>query len=110
MKFLTWILVCLTYGHLQAALFFTPEMISSHLKSYTNEEIRLLNKDLRVVRSVCLEDSHNTDPCFYLATAGAPGARKTTILEKFVAGHPEYQGGVYLDFDPRTLKFMVHTY
>ena len=24
--------------------------------------------------------------------------------------HPEYQSGVYLDPDPRTLKFMVHTY
>jgi len=27
-----------------------------------------------------------------------------------MAAHPEYQGGVYLDPDPRTLKFMVHTY
>lgn len=95
---------------LHAELFFTPDMISSHLKNYSDEESQLLQKDLTVVRSVCLEDSQNTDIRFYLATAGAPGARKTTILEKFVANHPEYQSGVYLDPDPRTLKFMVHTY
>lgn len=95
---------------LQAELFFTPEMISSHLREYSEEEVRLLNKDLNVVRSVCLDDTHNTAPRFYLATAGAPGARKTTILEKFIPLHPEYQSGVYLDPDPRTLKFMVHTY
>jgi len=95
---------------LHAELFFTPEMISSHLKEYSEEEVRLLNKDLDVVRSVCLDDTHNTETRFYLATAGGPGARKTTILEKFISLHPEYQSGVYLDPDPRTLKFMAHTY
>jgi hypothetical protein len=95
---------------LQAELFFTPQMISSHLKTYSEEEIQLLNKDLDVVRSVCFENVSHAETRFYLATAGAPGARKTTILEKFISTHPEYQGGVYLDPDPRTLKFMVHTY
>jgi hypothetical protein len=95
---------------LHAELFFTPEMISSHLKDYSEEEVRLLNKDLDVVRSVCLDDTHNTETRFYLATAGGPGARKTTILEKFISLHSEYQSGVYLDPDPRTLKFMAHTY
>jgi hypothetical protein len=96
---------------INAELFFSPKMISSHLKDYSNEEISLLNKDLNVVRSVCFDGViHNTSKPFYLATAGGPGSRKTTILEKFLASHPEYQGGVYLDPDPRTLKFMVHTY
>lgn len=95
---------------LHAELFFTQEMISSHLKSYTPNEIQLLEKDLKVVRSVCLDDSENTEIPFYLATAGAPGSRKTTILEKFLDAHPHYQAGVYLDPDPRTLRFMVHTY
>lgn len=92
------------------ALFFTPEMIDSHLKGYTQEEVALIQKDLNVVRSVCLDGTQNTDKKFYLATCGGPGALKTTTLEKFVVTHPEYQGGVYLDPDPRTLKFMVHTY
>lgn len=108
MKFL--ILTCLACFGLQAELFFTPQMIAKHLESYTDKEIELLDKDLAVVRSVCLGDTCNSDTKFYLATAGGPGARKTTILEKFVAAHPEYQEGVYLDPDPRTLKYMVHTY
>lgn len=110
MKHILWILAFFSSIHLEAELFFTPQMISSHLKGYSEEEVQLLSKDLGVVRSVCLDGKENTETRFYLATAGGPGARKTTILEKFVSIHPEYQGGVYLDPDPRTLKFMVHTY
>ncbi len=57
---------------LHAELFFTPEMISTHLKPYTENEIQLLEKDLNVVRSICLDNSENTEIPFYLATAGAP--------------------------------------
>lgn len=110
MKFLTSVLTCLTCVGLHAELFFTPEMISTHLKPYTEKEVQLLEKDLNVVRSICLDNSENTEIPFYLATAGAPGSRKTTILEKFISDHPAYQGGVYLDPDPRTLRFMAHTY
>lgn len=110
MKFLMIILACLACINLEAELFFTPQMIATHLDTYTEQEIALIEKDLKVVRSVCFDNVHNTEKRFYVATAGGPGARKTTILEKFMNTHPEYQGGVYLDPDPRTLKFMVHTY
>lgn len=110
MKLLLFILLCLTCVELQAELFFTPEMISTHLQPYTDPEIQLIEKDLNVVRSICFDNAENTETLFYLATAGAPGSRKTTILEKFITANPAYQGGVYLDPDPRTLKFMVHTY
>lgn len=110
MKYILLILAVLSGFSLHAELFFTPQMISSHLKGYTEEEVQLLHKDLDVVRELCLDGTKNTETRFYLATAGGPGARKTTILEKFVSEHPEYQAGVYLDPDPRTLKFMVHTY
>ena len=103
-------LVSLSCVTLSATLFFTPEMIATHVASYTEREKQLLEKDLACVRSVCLESSEPTETPFYLATAGAPGSRKTTILEKFVAAHPDYQGGVYLDPDPRALRFMAHTY
>ncbi len=99
--------VCL---RLSAEMFFPPETINASLKAYSDEEVQWIKKDLDVVRSVCLDGTRNTPTRFYLATAGGPGARKTTILEKFVSTHPEYQEGVYLDPDPRTLKFMVHTY
>lgn len=110
MRFCALILSCMACVGLQAEVYFIPSMIAKHLETYTNEEIALLNKDLQVVRSVCLDDTHNADTRFYLATAGAPGARKTTILDRFVATHPEYQAGVYLDPDARTLRFMAHTY
>lgn len=100
-------------GIAHANLFFTPGMISSHLQGYSEEEKAAIEKDCVVVESVCFSEaplSSNSPPPFYLATAGAPGARKTTILERFVAEHPEYQGALYLDPDPRTLRFMVHTY
>lgn len=110
MKKLFLILAFLGCVNLQAELFFTPEMISSRLKGYSEEEVKLIEKDLQVIRSVCLDDKRNVPTKFYLATAGGPGARKTTILEKFVSTHPEYQEGVYLDPDARGLKFMAHTY
>ena len=110
MKFLLLLLGLPLSFNLHAELFFTPQMINSHLENYSKEETRLLNKDLDVVRSVCLDNKEQQSTRFYLATAGAPGARKTTILERFVSTHPKYQGGVYLDPDIRALKFMVHTY
>lgn len=109
MKLFTVFFTCLIFG-LQAEFFFTQQMIESHLERYNKEEIQLIDKDLEVVRGVCFDNIVHSERPFYLATAGSPGARKTTILEKFVSTHPEYQGGVYLDPDPRTLKFMVHTY
>lgn len=95
-------------------LFFTPEMISTHLESYNEEEKTQVEKDLVVVRGVCcptekVAKTLNRHP-FYLATAGGPGARKSTILERFMQNHPEYRESVYLDPDQRTLKFMVNTY
>lgn len=100
--------LCLVGTGAHAEFFFTPDMI--HLESYTEEEIRLIQKDLKTVRSICLEDTERSETPFFLATAGAPGSRKTTILERFIAGHPEVQEGVYLDSDTRILKYMGHTY
>ena len=94
------------------AHFFLPEeMIHSHLKSYTEEEKTAIQKDLAVVKSVCfpthLEAKKHP---VYLATAGSPGTRKSTILEKFLHNNAAYTDCVYLDPDTRTLKYMVHTY
>lgn len=92
-------------------LFFSPKIMQSHLVSYTDAEKELIEKDLNVVRSVCFGKVKTAEKTpFYLTTAGGPGARKSTILERFVASHPEYQGGVYVDPAQRGLKFMPHTY
>jgi predicted ABC-type ATPase len=95
-----------------ADFFFSPEVISQHLDSYSPQEKEEIAKDLEVVRSVCFGKNipKNADRPFYLATAGAPGSRKSTILERFLQSHPEYSAGLYLDRNERALKFMAHTY
>ena len=91
--------------------YLSPEKLSSYLDSYTDQEKEEIAKDLKVVRSVCrVNEASTQDQPFYLATAGGPGSRKSTILERFLQDHPAYQTGVYLDPDQRALKFMAHTY
>lgn len=90
--------------------FFSPSMMETHLNGYDSEERFLIDKDLEVVKSVCFHNNEGSERPFYLATAGGPGARKSTILEKFLFAHPEFSNYVYLDPDQRCLKFMVHTY
>jgi len=90
---------------------FSPEQIESHLVSYNEQEKEDIAKDLAVVRSVCrVEEAPSKEKPFYLASAGGPGSRKSTILERFIQRNPEFQSGVYLDPDQRGLKFMPHTY
>lgn len=95
-----------------AHLFFTPEMRMTHLKSYSEEEKEAIEKDLNVVRSVCLSSvvTKKEKKFLYLATAGGPGSRKTTTLERFLKDHQMSSSVVYLDPDQRALKFMPHTY
>lgn len=96
----------------KAPVFYTEEMRELHLSGYTDEEREAIEKDLLVVRSVCLSDvtKSNRSRPVYIATPGSPGARKSTILERFLQCSPEYGKIAYIDPDPRTLKYMVHTY
>ncbi len=95
----------------QAHFFFSEEMLDSNLKTYTEEEKAAIKKDQAVVKSVCFpENPGSKERPLYIASAGGPGTRKTTILEKFLKNHAEYADCIYLDPDPRALKYMVHTY
>src|SRR3972149_10066678 len=88
-------------------------MIEAHLKDYNDEEKGAIEQDLQIVKSICLpeiDQKLDHKKPVYLATAGGPGARKTTILERFVKEHPYFAEGAYIDPDQRTLKFMAHTY
>lgn len=92
-------------------LFFSPQAIESHLKGYNEDEKVAIGKDLDVVRSVCSSGlSEVEQKPLYIATAGGPGARKTTTLEKFLRDHSLQSSVTYLDPDQRALKFMAHTY
>lgn len=94
-------------------LFFSPQAIVSHLNGYNEDEKAAIGKDLDVVRSVCLcniNESEDIEKPLYLATAGGPGARKTTILERFLRDNSLLSKTTYIDPDQRALKFMSHTY
>jgi len=105
------LIACVATAALQAQFFFSPEMISTHLRSYTSEEVAAIEKDKALVRDICFGNNPGAkERPVYLATAGAPGARKTTTLERFMQAHPEYSEAVYLDPDQRGLKFMTYTY
>lgn len=94
---------------------FDPAVLEGHLKNYSDNEKSLIAKDLKIVEQVCFDDVtlHGgvAKEKVYVATTGAPGARKSTILERFLATDGQrYAPFVYLDPDQRALKFMVHTY
>jgi predicted ABC-type ATPase len=100
-----------TVLHAEEYFFFSLEKISTHLVSYDEKEKEDIEKDLQVVRSVCrLNEAPTKEQPLYLASVGASGSRKSTILERFMQAHFDSQPRVYLDSDERALKFMVHTY
>lgn len=91
-------------------IFFLPGLYAN-LSGYQEHEKEEIERDLQVVRSVCrVKEAVSKERPFYLAAVGDQGSRKSTILERFLVEHPEYQTGVYLDPYQRALKFMVHTY
>ncbi|MBU0744652.1 MAG: zeta toxin family protein [Gammaproteobacteria bacterium] len=71
-------------------------------------EKNLIRKDLRNISDLCFSQAkRGQKKSIYVATAGGPGASKTTILESYLHDHP---GFVYVDPDQRALKFMINTY
>lgn len=86
------------------------EQINSLLEIYTDKDQQLIKKDLGVVRSVCFDNKSPEKIKKYIATAGGPGARKSTTLEFFMQKNKSSDSFVYLDPDQRALKFMAHTY
>jgi predicted ABC-type ATPase len=110
-KFTRVLIIATSFLYSEEYFYFSPEKISGYLESYNEKEKEEIAKDLQVVRSVChVKEAGAREKPFYLATAGGPGSRKSTILERFIRDYPVYQTGVYLDPDQRALKFMAHTY
>lgn len=69
MKLLALTATCLAATTLQAELFFTRSRIEEKLETYTQAEVKLIQKDLDVVRSICLSDTHNTETRLYWSDA-----------------------------------------
>ena len=84
--------------------------IQGPLKNYSAEEQALIQIDQHNIETLAfyqktrIEDGQQP---VYIATAGGPGAGKSTILENYLYDKENF---VYTDPDPRTLKFMIMTY
>ena len=90
-----------------------PENVVDDLrKGYSQTELQLLDADTSFIRELVFRGKKppSQRKPIYLVTAGAPGARKSTILEKYLHTQPEYQGMVYVDPDQRGIRFMSGTY
>lgn len=91
--------------------FLNQTIIDSNLKTYSHDEKNAIYRDLATVESICFENVSPAQNKQYIATAGGPGARKSTILERFLKKNGKALGSfAYLDPDQRALKFMAHTY
>ncbi len=98
----------------ESYVFLSSQQIAVHLSDYNEDELEAIEQDLNVVRSVCFPKqttaSDSSERPLYIATAGGPGARKSTILERHLERYALHDSIAYLDPDQRGLKFMVHTY
>jgi hypothetical protein len=88
----------------------TREELLILLKDYSPEEINQIEKDFRDISNLSFDSAKPaTGQPVYLATAGAPGAAKSTTLEYYIRtnnlGHY-----VYTDPDEVVLKAMKYTY
>jgi len=108
------VLLWLFYWVIAPAVFATTSdlipksFVGSFLKDYSEEERDLVEEDLSNIIKLCFRHkSPATGQPIYVATAGGPGAGKSTILETWLQCHPDF---VYADPDPRALKFMIETY
>lgn len=89
------------------------DFVETFLQNYSDKEKPLIRADHQHIENVAFSGK-KPEPQgkrIYLATVGAPGSCKSTILETYMASHPDETGScVYVDPDQRTLKFMTSTY
>lgn len=113
--FKTWFIPLLAFGFgLAVNLTSASELISSafvagNLNGYTELENQLILDDLNNIRQLCFRDTSPAKEAerIYVATAGGPGASKSTILETYLHAHSNF---VYADPDQQALRYMINTY
>ncbi len=85
------------------------DYVQKFLLGYSPVEVALIKDDLDNLRKLCFRGISFVpiDKRIYVATAGGPGAGKSTIFEDYLSKKPNF---VYLDPDQRALRFMINTY
>ena len=97
-------------GAAERAILYNEGDLEDMLASYSKEECVAIRKDQAVIENICFEGKTPRSSPIYVATAGAPGARKSTILEHLLREDSRFARVVYLDPDQRALKWMIHTF
>ena len=101
-------LITIAPTHASESPLIPNDFVQSHLKDYSEEETNLITDDLSDIRQLCFRGvSGPNGTKVYVATAGGPGASKSTILETYLHDKPNF---AYLDPDQRSLKYMINTY
>ena len=85
-------------------------IINQHSKDYSCTEMALINEDLKNIDQLVFRGTKPSKAPFYVATAGGPGACKSTTLETILHEDPSFQNAVYIDPDPQSLRLMINTY
>jgi hypothetical protein len=113
-RFITYCIFCLycavwvAYPYVNASELVPNAFADGHLKDYSEDERALIMDDLANIQILCFRGLRpSSGQLTYVATAGGPGASKSTIMESYLQNHP---GFVYADPDQRALKFMINTY
>ena len=72
--------------------------------------VELMHKDRAIVRDLCFEGTTPSEQKVYLATAGAPCAGKSTVLEQVMLSNSRYSNLVKVDPDRWGMAYMVNMY
>lgn len=85
-------------------------VVDGNLIHYSKEEIALIKEDLANINALVFRSKTPSKQPIYLATAGGPGACKSTILETILHEDPTVANMAYIDPDPQSLRLMMNTY
>lgn len=92
--------------YLGSNTFIPSDFTKSFIKEYTPEEMERVEEDYERLRGFVFKKVITQKK--YVATAGGPGASKSTILETFL--HDQKLDYAYIDPDQRALRYMMGTY
>ena len=93
-------------AYLGADTFIPSDFTKSLVKEYSKEEMEKVEEDYARLRDFIFKKVVSKK--HYVATAGGPGASKSTILETFL--QDQKLNYAYIDPDQRGLRYMMSTY
>lgn len=104
------LLLCVLVSSAANAYLVPPSFIKPFQAKYSRAEKALIAEDMRnIERAVFWGKTPEKKPLF-VATAGGPGACKSTTLETLLNEDPTFKDVAYIDPDTQALRLMINTY